>query len=67
MDSSQQISSDSSGVSRDNQIDPDLGYYEWPGRKLVFDKVELDAYINSLEGGSAEEAVARILHHGTIR
>ena len=37
------------------------------GRKLVFDKIELDTYIKALEGVSVDETVARTLHHGTIR
>jgi len=36
------------------------------GRKILFDKNELDAYIKSLEGVSVEEAVARIQNRGTI-
>lgn len=36
------------------------------GRKVVFDKVELDAYIKALEGVSVDEAVARTMHNGTI-
>ena len=37
------------------------------GRKLVFDAVELDAYMHGLEGVDVSEAVARRLHNGTVR
>jgi len=36
------------------------------GRKLVFDSVELDAYMHGLEGVDVAEAVARRLHNGTV-
>ncbi|MGO9246872.1 MAG: hypothetical protein ACLQDC_19115 [Verrucomicrobiia bacterium] len=36
------------------------------GRKLVFDAVELDAYMHGLEGVDVSEAVARRLHNGTV-
>jgi excisionase family DNA binding protein len=36
------------------------------GRKLVFDAVELDAYMHGLEGVDVNEAVARRLHNGTV-
>ena len=36
------------------------------GRKLVFDIVELDAYMHGLEGVDVTEAVARRLHNGTV-
>jgi hypothetical protein len=37
------------------------------GRKLVFDAVELDAYMHGLEGVDVAEAVARRLHNGTVK
>ena len=37
------------------------------GRKLLFDRIELDSYIKSLKGVSVEEAVARIQDRGTTR
>lgn len=37
------------------------------GRKLLFDKIELDAYVKALEGVDADEANARLLHSGTMR
>jgi excisionase family DNA binding protein len=37
------------------------------GRKLVFDSVELDAYMHGLEGVDVTEAVARRLHNGTMK
>jgi len=36
------------------------------GRKLLFDAVELDAYMHGLEGVDVSEAVARRLHNGTV-
>ena len=36
------------------------------GRKLVFDKVALDAYMQSLEGVDVDEAVERRLYNGTL-
>lgn len=39
--------------------------YRKVGRKLVFDRLELDSYIHSLEGVGVEEAVARALNNGT--
>lgn len=36
------------------------------GRKLVFDVMKLDAYIEGLEGVDVTEAVARRLHNGTV-
>ncbi len=43
-----------------------IPFRRW-GRKLVFDPVELDAYIQGLEGVDAKEAVARMLHDGTVK
>ncbi len=37
------------------------------GRKLVFDAIELDAYMHGLEGVDVTEAVARRLHNGTVK
>jgi len=37
------------------------------GRKLVFDAVELDAYMHGLEGVDVNEAVARRLHNGMVK
>jgi excisionase family DNA binding protein len=37
------------------------------GRKLVFDAVELDAYMHGLEGVDVAEAIARRLHNGTVK
>jgi len=36
------------------------------GRKLVFDRLELDAYMHGLEGVDVSEAIARRLHNGTV-
>ena len=36
------------------------------GRKLVFDTVKLDAYLNALPGVGVEEAVARKINGGTV-
>lgn len=36
------------------------------GRKLVFDTVKLDAYLNALPGVSLDEAVARKINGGTV-
>ncbi len=38
--------------------------FRWQGRKLVFDKEELDAYMHQLDGVTLAEAVSRILHNG---
>jgi excisionase family DNA binding protein len=37
------------------------------GRKLMFDAVELDAYMHGLTGVDVAEAVARRLHNGTVK
>jgi excisionase family DNA binding protein len=37
------------------------------GRKLVFDKVELDMFVKALEGVSKDEAIARTMHGGTMK
>jgi len=36
------------------------------GKRLVFDRVELDAYMHALEGVEVAEAVARTLNGGTV-
>lgn len=36
------------------------------GKKLVFDTVKLDAYLNALPGVGVEEAVARKINSGTV-
>jgi excisionase family DNA binding protein len=36
------------------------------GRKLVFDAVQLDAYLNGLAGVDVAEAVARRMYSGTM-
>jgi hypothetical protein len=37
------------------------------GKKLVFDTVELDRYMQALEGVDVAEATARLMHNGTIQ
>ena len=37
------------------------------GRTLVFDVVELDAYVHGLEGVAVDEAIGRRLHDGTVK
>lgn len=37
------------------------------GRKLVFDRLELDVYVKALDGVTVEEAIARLQHGGTVR
>lgn len=37
------------------------------GKKLVFDTVKLDAYLDALPGVSVDEAVARKINGGTVR
>lgn len=37
------------------------------GKRLVFDRVELDDYMHALEGVDVAEAVARSLHGGTVK
>jgi len=36
------------------------------GKRLVFDRVELDDYMHALEGVEVAEAVARTLNGGTV-